>query len=72
MKKYLFCKKARTVKSMNLFSPSADGSVWMLEAAINGKYKVTNRKGHVYTKYTNSLKYLIKLTDLNFAEYKIY
>jgi hypothetical protein len=45
---------------------------WLLEAAINRKYKVTVRSGYIYPQYTKCLTYLINLTDLNLPEDKIY
>lgn len=53
-------------------STATDGATWILEAAINGKYKVTERSGYIYPKYTKCLLYLIKLTDLNLPEDRIY
>lgn len=51
---------------------ATDGDILLLEAAINGKYKVTERFDEIYPKYTKCLMYLIKLTDLNLPEDKIY
>jgi len=58
--------------SEDYLSSATDGAIWLLEAAINGKYKVTERSGYIYPKYTKCLKYLINLTDLNLPENKIY
>lgn len=49
-----------------------DGSHWILEANINGKYKITERQGSVYKQYTDCLKYLIRLTDLKIPKKEIY
>lgn len=49
-----------------------DGSHWLLEANINGKYKITERQGSIYKQYTNCLKYLIKLTDLKIPKEDVY
>ena len=53
-------------------SDMVDGSHWILEANINGKYKITERQGSVYKQYTNSLKYLIRLTDLKIPKKENY
>jgi hypothetical protein len=53
-------------------SDRTDGAIWLLEAAINGKYKVTERSGYIYPKYTKCLMYLINFTDLNLPKDRIY
>jgi hypothetical protein len=53
-------------------SDIADGSLWIFEANINGKYKITERQGSVNKQYTNCLKYLIRLTDLKIPKKDIY
>jgi hypothetical protein len=58
--------------SGDYLSNATDGAIWLLEAAINGKYKVTERSGYIYPKYTKCLKYLINLTDLNLPKDRIY
>ena len=58
--------------SGDYLSDATDGAIWLLEAAINGKYKVTERSGYIYPKYTKCLMYLITLTDLNLPKDRIY
>jgi len=58
--------------SGDYLSNANDGAIWLLEAAVNGKYKVTERSGYIYPKYTKCLMYLINLTDLNLPKDKIY
>ena len=49
-----------------------NGSYWILEATINGKYKIIERQGRVNRKYANCLKYLIRLTDLKIPKKDFY
>lgn len=58
--------------SGDYLSDAMDGAIWLLEAAINGKYKVTERSGYIYPKYTKCLTYLLTLTDLHLPEDRIY
>lgn len=58
--------------SGDYLSRSTDGAVWLLEAAINGKHKVTERKGDTYPKYTKCLRYLLDLTDMHIPKNRIY
>jgi hypothetical protein len=58
--------------SGDYLSDATDGAIWLLEAAINGKYKVIERSGYLYPKYTKCLKYLINLTDLDLPKDRIY
>lgn len=51
---------------------ATDGAVWLLEASVNGRYKVTERSGNIYPKYTRCLELLLQYTDLNVPENKIY
>lgn len=44
---------------------STHPDISLLEASINGRYKVIERYEYRYSKYVNCLKYLIDLTDLN-------
>lgn len=82
-KKLTLCQWRRFEKSLktidywsmisgDYLSDQTDGAVWLLEAAINGNYKVTQRSGYIYPKYTKCLMYLLKLTDLNVPEDRIY
>ena len=57
---------------MDYLSDGADGAIWLLEAAINNRYKVTERTGYIYPKYTKCLSYLISLTDLTIPKGKMY
>ena len=54
--------------SGDYISNTTDGAIWLLEAAVDGKYKVTERSGYTYPKYTKCLRYLIDLTDLNLSK----
>ncbi|HKH63821.1 MAG TPA: hypothetical protein VKA49_23460, partial [Flavitalea sp.] len=58
--------------SKDYLSTCVDGAIWLLEASINGRYKVTERNGCTYQKYTKCLSYLISLTDLNIRNKDIY
>ena len=58
--------------SDDYLSDQTDGAIWLLEATINGNYKVTQRSGYIYPKYTKCIMYLLKLTDLNVPEDRIY
>lgn len=58
--------------SQDYMSNATDGAVWLLEAAIDGKYKITKRSGYIYLKYTKCLRYLIDVADLSIPEDEIY
>jgi hypothetical protein len=51
---------------------STDGAMWVLEGAVEEKYQITIRPGDVYPKYTDCLKSLIRLTDLNIPKNRTY
>lgn len=51
---------------------STDGALWLLEAAVDGKYQFTMRPGDIYHNYTECLISLINLTDLKIPEDRIY
>jgi len=53
-------------------SEGTDGAIWLLEAAINDRYKIVERTGYIYPKHTKCLSYLISLTDMNIPKDKIY
>jgi hypothetical protein len=49
-------------------SRATHGDEWILEAAVNGRYKLTERGSDIrpaYPKYQKCLEYLISLTDLS-------
>lgn len=58
--------------SRDYLSDGADGALWLLEAAVKGQYKVTERTGYIYPKYTKCLSYLLSLTDLKLPKHEIY
>ena len=58
--------------SRDYLSNGADGALWLLEAAVKGQYKVTERSGYIYPKYTKCLLYLLSLTDLKLPKREIY
>ncbi len=58
--------------SGDYLSNATDGAIWLSEAAINGKYKVTERSGYIYPKYSKCFMNLINFTNLNLPKDRIY
>ena len=53
-------------------STATDGAAWILEASVDGKYKVVERSGYIYPHYTDALMYLLKKSNLNLRKMEIY